>query len=72
MPLGRLDVSDIPFDAVALLERFQLRLLVTPWRHETIPVPDDSFAITVGAHVFGDEPAREHADLVQKTGQVNP
>jgi SAM-dependent methyltransferase len=28
MPLGWLDVSDIPFDAVALLERFQLRLLV--------------------------------------------
>ncbi|MHC4492870.1 MAG: class I SAM-dependent methyltransferase [Planctomycetota bacterium] len=36
MPLGWLDVSDIPFDAVALLERFQLRLLVAPSRRETL------------------------------------
>jgi SAM-dependent methyltransferase len=32
-----------------------------------IPFPDDSFDITMGAHVFGDEPAREHAEMARVT-----
>lgn len=35
MTLGWLDVSDIPFAAVALLERFQLRRLLSPSREAT-------------------------------------
>jgi SAM-dependent methyltransferase len=36
MPHGWLDVSDIPFDAVTLLERFQLRQLFAPPRDEML------------------------------------
>lgn len=44
MPLGWLDVTDVPFDALALLERFQLRQLVT--RTETLP----SLAVALRHH----------------------
>ncbi len=32
-----------------------------------IPFPDDSFDITMGAHVFGDEPEAEHAEMARVT-----
>jgi SAM-dependent methyltransferase len=32
-----------------------------------LPFPDQSFDVTMGGHVFGDEPAAEHAEMVRVT-----